>query len=66
MPLPLCNIEVLESHRAGVVGGQFDVCKGQAFVGLYDYETECGTFTMCRLDGNWVCFDAGKVRVLQA
>lgn len=48
----------------GIVGGQFYVSKDQRFVGVYSFETKCGTFTCCILDGKPVYFDAEKVKVI--
>ena len=59
----LCNIQVLQDHIAGIVGGQLSVSKDQRFVGVYSFETKCGTFTCCILDGKPVYFDAEKVKV---
>lgn len=70
----LCQIEVLISHMAGAVGipprdggaGQILVSKGQQMMGVYQFETACGTFTCCLVDGHPLYFEAEKVRVLPA
>ena len=48
---------------AGIVGGQFLVSKDQQFVGVYCFETACGSLTCCLLDGQTVYFEAGKIKV---
>ena len=59
----MCNIEVLADHVVGVVGELCHVFKGQKFVGVYDFETNCGSFTCCSIEGNPIYFDADKVVV---
>lgn len=71
MSKPLCNIEVLKDHVVGAVGihnhagytGQVPMDKGQRLVGVYLFETTCGTFTCCLVDGHPLYFDAGKVKI---
>ncbi len=64
MKIPLCNIEVLVEHMAGIVGGQLLAEKGMRFMGFYQFEVACGTFVCCLLDGQSVYFEAEKVRIL--
>jgi len=61
---PLCNIEVLIGHTVGIVGGQFPVATDQRFVGVYQFETACGSFICCLLDGDPVYFEAEKVKIM--
>lgn len=61
----ICNVIVLQNHMAGCVGGQFFVEEEQRFVGVYLFETICGSFTCCFLNGLHVYFEAKKVRIEQ-
>ena len=58
-----CNIQVLTGHMVGIVGGQFYIPKDQRFVGVYQFETACGSLTCCLLDGQTVYFEAEKIKV---
>jgi len=64
MKLPLlCNIEILISHTVGFIGGSCPIAAGERLVGVYDYETDCGSLTCCSVDGHSVLFEADKVSI---
>lgn len=64
--IQLCNIQVLISHIAGVVGKRFPVDKDERFVGIYQFESACGSLVCCFVGGDHVYFDAEKVRITAA
>jgi hypothetical protein len=60
----LCKIKILVGHMAGTVSGQLYVATGQLYMGIYNFETACGSITCCIMDGIHVYFDADKISIL--